>query len=130
MTAITSFFLAYLDREEAEQRMNSISDDAIREILDIKPEGGRLPINDDYAIELALIPKYNLKGRKGTAARLWRAWAFILDRLQKQVSEAIANMRRFGEEYAAENESYEPDWTAVLKVIRIASGGEKESKEK
>ena len=39
-------------------------------------------------------------------------------------------MRRFGEEYAAENESYEPDWTAVLKVIRIASGGEKESKEK
>ena len=117
MQAITSYFLAWLDREAAEQRMNEASDDAIREILAIKPEGGRLPLNDTHCIELAIVPKHNLKGKKGWQARLWRAWAAVLVRLNKQVSEAIAKMRQLGESYAEENEDYEPDLTLVLKII-------------
>ena len=119
MNAITNYYLAYLEREDAEQRMNEASDEAIRELLSIKPEGGRLPISENHSIELALVPRYNLKGKKGWQAVLWRAWSSVLVRLQKQFSHAIAEMRRLGESYADEHEDYEPDLTAVLKVISL-----------
>ena len=119
MNSITSYFLAWLDREAAEQRMNEASDDAILELLTLKPEGGRLPLNDTHSIELAIVPKYNLAHKKGWQALLWRAWAATLVKLNKQVSEAIANLRKYGEAYAEEHEDYEPEWTLVLKVINL-----------
>ena len=119
MNAITNYYLAYLEREDAEQRMNEASDEAIRELLSIKPESGRMPISENHSIELALVPRYNLKGKKGWQAVLWRAWSGVLVRLQKQLSHAIAEMHRLGESYADEHEDYEPDLTAVLKVISL-----------
>ena len=119
MNAITLYYLAYLEREDAEQRMNEASDEAIREILALKPEGGRLPLSEQHCIELALVPRHNLRCKKGWQATLWRAWASVLQRLQKQLSHAIAEMRRLGESYADDHEDYEPDLTAVLKVINL-----------
>ena len=117
MQAIESYYLAWLDREAAEQRMNEASSDAIREILTLKPEGGRLPVSETHSIELAIVPHYNLTRKKGWQACLWRAWSAVLVQLNKQVSKAIAKMREYAEDYAAEHEDYEPDWTVVLKVI-------------
>ena len=128
MNAITLYYLAYLEREDAEQRMNEASDEAIRELLAIKPEGGRLPLSEQHAIELALVPRYNLKGKKGWQAKLWRAWAATLLRLQKQLSHAISEMREMGEAYADEHEDYQPELTAVLKVINLQKETEKSSK--
>ena len=128
MSTITNYFLAYLDREEAEQRMNNLSDDAIRELLTIKPEGGRLPINDDYSIELSLVPTYNLKGKRGWAATIWREAQKMLRYYKDLVSKEIERMRKCGEEYADEHPDYQPEWTAVLKVINLQK--EKEAKRK
>ena len=127
--AITLYYLAYLEREDAEQRMNEASDDAIREILSLKPEGGRLPLSEQHAIELALVPRYNLKGKKGWQAKLWRAWAATLLRLQKQLSHAISEMREMGEAYADEHEDYQPELTAVLKVINLKETEKSSKKE-
>ena len=126
MNAITNYYLAWLDKEAAEQRMNEASTDAINEILVQKPEGGRIVLDDTHSIELALVPKYNLKRKRGSTAQLWRALQAVLTRLQKQVSETIAKMRELGEEYAAENEAYEPEWTTILRVINLQK--EKSSK--
>ena len=128
MNSITLYYLAYLEREDAEQRMNNASDDAIREILTLKPEGGRLPISENHAIELALVPRHNLRYKKGWQAVLWRAWAATLLRLQKNLSHAIAEMRTLAEDYAAEHEDYDPELTAVLKVINLQKENEKNQK--
>ena len=130
MKAIEYYFLAWLDREDAEQRMNDLSDAAIEEVLRVKPNGGRIAIDDAYSIELALVPKYNLHGKKGWQAQLWRGWLFILTRLNKQVSEAISHMRTLGESYAEEHEDYEPELTAVLKIISPKDQKEKEKNQK
>lgn len=117
MKLLINYLSLWLAYKEAEQRMQEASDEAISELLNIKPEGGRIPLDDEYSIELALVPQHDLTRKRGWQAVLWRSYRWQRDRLMKQLSRTIQTMRELAESYAEEHDNYAPELQAVLKVI-------------
>ncbi len=127
---LENYYRACMMREKMNILMDKLSDEAIRQFLIIKPEGGRIDIGDGRVLELALVPHYDLKRKHGWTAQIWREAKKMLAFHREQVSNEIERMRTCGEEYAEDHPDYEPEYTVVLKVIKENKEKEKDKKNK